>query len=136
MSRPTRRPQAGFTLMEVLIAVAVLAIALGALTKSASDNARNAAYLEEKTLAHWVGINKATELRLANAWPDPGRANGSEELGNRQWLWQMEISVTPEPDLRRIDIAVAPRETPDAVADRITVFLRKPIELRDLVGGR
>lgn len=133
---PTRRRQ-GFTLIEVLVAVAVLAIALGALTKSASDNARNAVYLQERTFAHWVAMNKATEMQISDVWPDTGSANGTSELADRRWHWQSEVETTPEPDLRRVEMSVAPADDKERIISRVTFFVRKPLNLAEtLSGGR
>ncbi len=54
----------GFTLLEVLVALAVLAIAMAALIKTGGENTRSAAYLRDKTLAQWVAMNVIAEQRL------------------------------------------------------------------------
>jgi len=101
-----RGRQAGFTLIEVLAALAVLALALSAIIKATGENAVNAAYLRDKTLAHWVAMNRLAEIRLAGAWPDTGGSNGSEEMAGREWFWQLQVQATPNPDMRRLDIDV------------------------------
>lgn len=98
--------QRGFTLMEVLVAVAVLAIAMGAIIKAGSENTANAVQLRDKTFAHWVAMNKATELRVERAWPGVGNSNGTVEMAERVWEWRLRVADTPDPDLRRLDIEV------------------------------
>ena len=67
----------GFTLIEVLIALAVLAIALSAVIKGVSANANNAAHLRDRMLAHWVAMNKVTELQTNTTLPTPGVTTGT-----------------------------------------------------------
>lgn len=96
----------GFTLVEVLVAVAVLALALGTFVSGGSRYADNARYLQDRTLAVWVARNRLVEYRLAEDWPDTGRADGREPMGDREWEWRAEIRETPDPAVRRIDVSV------------------------------
>mgnify|MGYP001825921208 CR=1 FL=1 len=84
----------GFTLLEVLVALAVLAIAMGAVIKVSATNSSNAAYLKEKTIAHWVAMNKVNELRLTDDWPSIGTKKDTEIMAGEEWRWQMKISKT------------------------------------------
>src|SRR5699024_2361366 len=103
-SRGTRT--AGFTLIEILVALAVLAIALGAVIAAAGRYADNAAYLREKTLATWVARNRLAQFMLAPSWPDTGHSGGDARMGEKRWWWRAEVSQTPDPMLRRIDVEV------------------------------
>ena len=98
----------GFTLLEVLIALGVLGIALGAITQSVGSTINNAAYLRDKTFAHWVGMNRIAELRSNGKWPSVGSSDGSEEMGNHEWFWKEKISPLNEEfkNLRRVEIEV------------------------------
>lgn len=100
----TRR--CGFTLIEVLIALAVIAVALLALTRTAGLQVHGFDALRERTLAGWVAANALTETRLANRFPPTGRSDGRMQLAGRDWRWQREVQATPNPDIRRIDIRV------------------------------
>ena len=88
---------AGFTLLEVMVALAIIAIALGALIKGGGDNASNAAYLKNKTLAQWVAMNKVAELQLKGKWPDLGTRSGTMELANNEWHWETKVAKTLDP---------------------------------------
>jgi general secretion pathway protein I len=124
---PAPGPQTGFTLLEVLVALAVVAIALSALVESTTGAARNLGYLRDKTLAHWVARNEANTLQLQRVWPALGRFDGVAEMGDREWYWQAEISGTPIESIRRIEISVS--GTPGAGAQPIVVladYLRRP----------
>lgn len=96
----------GFTLLEVLVAMAILAISLGALVKASGDSALNAAYLRDKTLAHWVAQNKAVELQLRKQWPQPGILSGTEEMADREWYWEVSVKETTDEYVRNMTISV------------------------------
>ena len=84
----------GFTLVEILVALAIIAIALGALIKSSGNHTRSAAYLKQKTLGHYVAVNEMEQLRLAEDWPDTGTERGSSEMAGREWYWTRVIERT------------------------------------------
>ncbi|MBF0107568.1 MAG: type II secretion system minor pseudopilin GspI [Magnetococcales bacterium] len=121
------RGRRGFSLIEVLVALVVLSLVLGGVVKATGAQARNAADLEDRTMAHWVAMNCIVERRLLNFFPNPGTQFGEEQLGWRQWYWRATISDTPEPDIRRIEVAVfqdsARSQTPVAV---LNGYLGKP----------
>ena len=102
----TPRGARGFTLIEVLVALAVLAIALSAIIKTMSSNTLNSIYLRDRTLAGWVALNKVTELQLAAAWPSEGKTDGSTVMGNHEWFWEAEIKTTPDNDVDTITLRV------------------------------
>jgi general secretion pathway protein I len=101
-----RSVQQGFTLIEVLAAVAVLALALGAAITGASQYASHAAYLRDKAIASWVARNKLVELHLAPTWPELGKSDGTEPMAGREWRWRMEVLKTPDDKVRRVDVYV------------------------------
>ena len=96
----------GFTLLEVMVALAVLAIAMAALIKGGAENARSAGYLRDKTLAQWVAMNVIAEQRLGTEWPAPGTRRGQEEMARHAWHWELKVSETFDEDVRRLDVAV------------------------------
>jgi general secretion pathway protein I len=119
--------QGGFTLVEVLVALAVLAVAMAALVKGAGENAANAAYLRDRTFALWVASNLLTELQLEEDWPEPGRSEGTAELAEREWAWKLEVSETPDADVRRVRIEIRPDDDDDLEPlARLSGFLGNP----------
>jgi len=96
----------GFTLLEVLIALAVLAIALSALLKAGSQNAENAIYLRDKTLAHWVAMNVLTEIQVGQRPLEGDEQQGPMMMAEREWFWVVKVLNTPEEQLRRLEIRV------------------------------
>jgi general secretion pathway protein I len=100
--------QRGFTLLEVLIALAIVALAVGALLGTITSSASNVSYLKEKTLAEWVALNRLTEIRIAKLMPDLGKRTGSAEMGGMQWQWEEEVAELPIPGMFRIDVRARP----------------------------
>ncbi len=101
----------GFSLIEVLIALAVVALALLALTRTASIQVQSFDALRERTLAGWVAADVLTDTRLASAFPATGRSDGRMQLAGRDWRWTRDVQATPNAEIRRIDISVFLGET-------------------------
>lgn len=96
----------GFTLLEVLIAIMLLALALTALVRLAGLEARASAHLRDATLAQWVAANALAETRLRTAFPGIGRSDGEATLGGQRWRWQLDVNATDEATIRRLDVQV------------------------------
>lgn len=101
------RPAApGFTLVEILVALAVLAIALTAAAHSLGNAADTTAALRERTLARWVAEDKLAELELRREWPALDTKEGDAEMGGRKFHWIQETGVTPVTRMRRVELSV------------------------------
>ena len=108
-----RRASSGFTLVEVMVALAVVALALPALMVTLSRQVDATAYLRDKALAHAVAANKLAEVRiLAYARQDllKGRDSGVTRMAERDWYWWIESKVTDVPLFYRLEIDVAAEE--------------------------
>jgi len=77
----------GFTLIEILVALAIIAISLGAIISASGTQAQQAAYLKQKSIAHWVAMNEITKLQVENKFPDIGDEKGSSEMAGHTWYW-------------------------------------------------
>jgi general secretion pathway protein I len=124
-TRPAR--QQGFTLLEILIALAVLAIAMGAIISLASNQTLNAAHLRDKTFAHWLALNKITELQVTDEWPSKGKKEGDEEMGLLEWHWVRTVTDTPDNRVRRVEIAIYRDKTDKNPVTTLNSFLSQPI---------
>ncbi len=102
-------PAQGFTLIEVLVAVAVVGIALAAIIKVGAESGANLSYLRDRTLAQWVASDRLVEMQAMQVWGS-GRDSGRREMAGRQWLWETEISNTQLPQLRQVTVRVFDRE--------------------------
>ena len=119
------RSSRGFTLLEVLVALAIIAIAMGALIKTSGGQTANASYLKEKTLAHWVGMNQLVEQRITRGWPDIGNHQGSTEMARKEWYWTLEVKKTPDPNSRQLSYAVYSDEAREHMLTRVIGYINK-----------
>ena len=110
----------GFTLLEVLVALAIITIALSAAIKTTSEATNISIYLKEKTFAQWVASNKVVEYRMRRDWPGVGRSNGTATMGDVEWSWVVEVKDTLDLTVRRIEISVKPAAQKE---DNPTVFM-------------
>lgn len=126
LSRCVRRDR-GFTLLEVLIALVVLALAMGSIIKAASEYTGNQSHMRDRTLAMWVARDVLVQFQVEGEWPRVGESKGTLEMGRQEWRWLARTSQTEEPRLRRLDVEVMPedsdRDKPLAV---LSGFLRQP----------
>ena len=117
----------GFTLFEVLVALAVVAIGLSAAIKVASSHINNTAYLQEKTFAHYVGMNILAEWQLAPQWPGSSRKTGTALMAKAEWRWSLETMATPDPNIRRVEVSVYFDEQDEkSPLARVAAFYGKP----------
>lgn len=99
------RPQA-FSLLEVLIALAIISIAVLALSQSGGQAPRHYEQLQTQAEALWVAENVVTALRIDERFPVTGTRSGSQRMGQREWRWQADIQATADADIRRADVIV------------------------------
>ena len=124
----TRQRLQGFTLLEVLIALAVLALAMGAVIKATSDYTSNQSYLRDRTMAMWVARNVLVQHQIEGEWLSVGEVKGTQEMGDQEWRWLTRISQTEESELRRLDVEVYPVDSDDDEnpVSVLSGFLRQP----------
>jgi len=118
MRQPDER---GFTLLELLVALAVFSLAVMALLNLVAENIRTAGALEARVIARVVADNRAVEVLTAVEPPAPGEAQGEERAAGRTWRWTRLVSPTDDPDILRVDIAVRGEGLRQAMAES-TVF--------------
>ena len=103
----------GFTLIEVLAALVIVALGMLGVIQAVTQTARNGTYLREKTLAHWVAMNVITEQRLQPSPPNTSEASDEVELAGQRWRWTLTVTQTSVDSMRRMDVAVRPADKPD-----------------------
>jgi general secretion pathway protein I len=114
----------GFTLIELMVAVAVLAIGMTAVLHSTSQAAHAGVFLKQKTIAHWVASNRAAELSINQEWPSPGVTTGTETMASQTWQLETEVRDTGVPELRLVTIRVSLDGDEKA---SLVAFLEKPM---------
>ena len=120
----SRKTSAGFTLLEVMIALAVFAISAIALLSQTNQGVNQALYLEEKSYALWIAENTLTEIRLKPEWPPLGKDNIQLSQFNRDWQVETEVTNTDEKSLRRIEVSVS-RLNEDKVLSLLRGYIGK-----------
>lgn len=113
----------GFTLLEVLVALTIVAVALGAIIKSTGDAARNTAHLRDKTFAQWVALNQLAQLQVSREWPETGSRAGTEEMGNADWDWTRTVMESGQPGVRRVEVEVRPADSKGDPLVRVVGFV-------------
>lgn len=119
----TNSRASGFTLVEVMVALAVVAVALPALMFSLHQQIDGTAYLRDKSFARMVASNRLNEIRLiarAKQQLEKGSDSGTAELAGREWQWQTTTTETVVPNFYRIEIEVS---EPDAQENEVLFTL-------------
>lgn len=97
----------GFTLIEVMVALFVIALGVGALLSTLSSSASSITYMRDRSFAQWIAFNRLAELRLSASRPAQGVKTDTVEYANRSWQVEQEVSESGIGDLLRIDVRVA-----------------------------
>lgn len=125
MNKSSTLPTAGFTLIEVLVALAVLTIALAAVMRALSQSIDTSASLRDRTVAMWVAQNRLATHQVERDFPALDTTEGDAEMAGRAWRWREQVTPAPgEPDMRQIHIEVRADSGEQPLA-RLVGFLSK-----------
>ena len=116
----------GFTLIEVLVALAIISIALLAALRAAGQGTANLGELRARVLAGWVAENLLAEHRARGDWLPLGIQRGSEREGDIEFGWREEVVATPHPAFRRVDVFVYAAPGEARALAHLTGFLVNP----------
>jgi general secretion pathway protein I len=114
----------GFTLVEVLVALAIVAVALAAASRSVALATDSALEHKRRVLSGVVAENRMAELAARRAWPGIGLSEGSERQGGLEFRWRAEVFGTPHPRLRRVEIRVSAADDPHELRRLVGVLSR------------
>jgi general secretion pathway protein I len=112
----------GFTMIEVLVALAIIAVALAASLRAVGSLATGEADLHRRLLAGWSADNALAQLHLAHTWPDVGTQSFDCSQGNLQLICTERVSATPNPIFRRVELSVTTPGHPGNLAQLVTVI--------------
>ena len=126
MDSTGRKRLPGFTLLEVMIALAIVALGMMAVHTQLNRYAVGAAIIENKVLASWIASNRIAELSVAPQWPPLGQTQDEVDYAQRTWIWRTQVSETPVENLRRLDVSVALADQPEQVLHTVSGLLEPP----------
>lgn len=122
-AHPTRIVRRGFTLIEILVALTIAAVALAAGMRALSQAADGAGTLKARTLALWVAQNRLAEIQIAPGANTRGDTQGEAMQAGLSFVWRVHVSATPNPAFRRVDIVVAEPAMPDYALAQLTGYV-------------
>lgn len=111
-----RRLPRGFTLIEVLVALFIVALGIGALLSTLTSAATTIDHLRDKSFAEWVALNRITETRLTGAAGATGSSNGEVDYAGSKWYWRQAVVDQRMADMLRIDVTVSRNPDPESAA--------------------
>ncbi len=116
----------GFTLVEILVALAIVAIALTAGMRALAQATETASALKARTLALWVAQNRLAAAQVATPWPALGTSAGEATQAGATFAWQARVTATPNPAFRMVEVTVSEPQVPEYVLARLVGFLGNP----------
>ena len=119
-----RAQNAGFTLIEILVALALAAVALAAGMRALAQAADGASMLKARTLALWVAQNQLAAVQLAPEAMARTASRGEAMQAGIAFRWRIDVGSTPNPAFQRVDIVVAEAAAPDYVLAQLTGYVR------------
>jgi general secretion pathway protein I len=117
------RCEVGFTLIEILVAIAILAVALAATTRAASIATDGALESRQRLLATWTAQNRIAEMRARRLFPSTGATQFRATQGNIEMVVDETVSDTPNVAIRRVDLAVADARAPQRILAKLTAYV-------------
>lgn len=121
-----RRGKQGFTLIEVLVAMTILAVGVSALVVSAASSTHRAELLRTREIARWVASNALAEWQAVPGWPEIGTTNTEVEMVQQRWFVRTRTQRVADADLRRLDIEVRADRDADGFLYSVTGFVGNP----------
>lgn len=121
------RAEYGFTLLEVLVALAIAAVGLAAVSRALYQNIEVADRLEQKMVATWVASNHLSELRINREYLLSGSTRDTRKMAQREWRIEAEYTPTGDNQIVRVDVSVYEGDAQERVAARVFGFLSQPL---------
>ncbi len=121
-----QKRQSGFTLIEVMIALVLLAVSLGAVLASVNQHSFQLTRSHERFHAHRVAMHVAGQYKVTKRWPSTGVHEDTIKVAEAQWNWKATTTNTPDEHVRKIVIEVFAPGNSDSDA-KVTIFQSRPL---------
>lgn len=127
LGRPVARKQNGFTLLEIMVAMFIFAVAGAAIIKTTTEHINSVGKLEEITFATWVANNQLMRASLSaeKTWPPKNNERGSVEMLDRTWYWQQEVQTTNDENLKAVVMTVGNDPEYEGSIISVTTYVAK-----------
>jgi general secretion pathway protein I len=112
--------RAGFTLLEVLVALAIVGTALGASLRAVGSLTQNSSNLRLSLMATWSAENRLSQIRMAKEWPPTGNRSFDCPQGGVAFVCQESVFATPNPAFRRVEVSVVEADNPERRIIKLT----------------
>lgn len=113
----------GFSLLEMLVALAIVSIGLIAALRASGVGTEGVGEYRNRMLALWLTQNIVSERTARQEWPNPEVVSNEEEFAGRRFVVRQEVKTTPNPQFRRLDVSVSASEEPARTLHRSVSFL-------------
>jgi general secretion pathway protein I len=124
-----QRSHAGFTLLEVLVALVIVGTALGAGLRAVGSLTANSAGLRASMMATWSAENRLVQIRLGREFPDVGKRSFPCPQGDLNLICEEQVLTSPNPLLRRIEVSVFDAERPERRIVKLVQLVLRPSRL-------
>ena len=126
MSRIELARARGFTLLEAMVALVIVALGMMAVNGQLNRYVVSASFVEEKTLASWIGTNEITALSVGTTGPAVGTHDEDVEFAQRKWRCHIVVTETDVVNLHRVDVSVSLKDNPERVLDKVSGLVEPP----------
>ena len=117
----------GFTLLEAMVALVIVALGMMAVNGQLNRYVVAASFVEEKTLASWIGTNQITALSVGTTWPAVGTHDEDVDFAQRKWRCHIVVTETDVMNLHRVDVSVSLKDNPERVIDKVSGLVEPPV---------
>lgn len=119
--------QRGFTLIEIMVALSILAISMVTIYKSVAGYVNNASHLEQRTFAQWVAVYVAEKERMTKPWPNLGKSDDVVEgYAGHDWFYRIEVLKNEAAWMRTVNVEVFIDEESDNALGQLTYYVVRP----------
>ena len=126
MWRPEQSRESGFTLLEAMVALVIVALGMMAVNGQLNRYVVAVGFVEEKTLASWIATNEITAFSVGQTWPELGSHDEDVDFAARKWRCHIVVSATDVTNLHRVDVSVALADAPERVLHKISGLVEPP----------